>query len=187
MKVCSEQEGLLSSPERFVRCAVLVLVPALLGACGAGLSNSGLGTIAEYKASNIIAPVGYEDTILSDTQTAVAATGTDITPFERLEKIATARAAELGVTKKQAFFKVTGLTRDVKCTKKKSRTKVPDVEASVWPTVRLEAVYSPSQMDGSYLSTRETFERLKAELAAETVPADAMQAAAADARARCAS
>lgn len=143
------------------------------------------GSLAPYQAANLFMPVGYEDTVISETQHRVKATGTDATPPERVEKIAVARAAEIGLGKRLAFFKVSGLTRGVRCKDKKSGYKTTDNAATARPTVELDAHYAAAPADADYRSTEETFARLKAELASETYSAEAMRAAAADVHSRC--
>ncbi len=51
-------------------------------------------------ASNILSPAGYCQTKIDDTHYKVTATGTEATPKERVEKIARARAAQIGVDQK---------------------------------------------------------------------------------------
>jgi hypothetical protein len=157
----------------------------MLGACGTGGSGLSTGALADYKASNYFSPAGYGEKLLSENLYRIIATGTNTTPFERVEKIAMARAAEIGAIHKLPYFKVQSTTREVQCMKKAAGYKAPDTAANVRPTVVLEATYELQTADSGYLASEQTFERLKNELASETPSAEAMQAAAADYKARC--
>jgi hypothetical protein len=168
-----------------VRRAVSLALAVTLGACGTSGSVLGTGSLADYKASNYLSPAGYEEKPLSDTHYRIVATGTPTTPFERVEKIAMARAAEIGSARKLPYFKVVSSTRDVRCLKKVAGYKAPDMASNTRPTVVLEATYAPQAADTTFLASDQTFERLKNELASETPSAEAQQAAAADYKARC--
>ena len=174
---------ILKSRARTCACAGLIAVAA--SGCSTGGSSLATGSLASYTASNIFATAGYSDKAVSDTQHQVVATGTDTTPPERVEKIAMARAAEVGISKKFAFFKVAGLTRNVRCTKKKPGYKSTDIAADARPVVTLDAIYSATPADADYRGTKETFDRLQGELASDTYTPEALQAASADAYARC--
>ena len=77
-----------------------------------------LKPVASLSASNMMSPSGYSETKVSDTQYQVHATGTEATPKARIEKIARARAAQIGVEQKMKFYKVSSVQFGVACTKK---------------------------------------------------------------------
>ena len=60
----------------------------------------------------MFSPVGYSQTRI-DTHFQVQASGTDATPTARVEKVARARAAEIGVEQKLKFFKVASVERGI--------------------------------------------------------------------------
>ena len=94
----------------------LLMIPCvvLLGAC-AGVD---LKPVASLSAANAMAPSGYSETKVSDTQYQVRATGTEATPKERIEKIARARAAQIGVEQKLKYYKVSSVAFGIVCSKK---------------------------------------------------------------------
>jgi hypothetical protein len=84
-----------------------------LAACSGGetalpsLQTAGLaaGSVTGYTAANALFTNGYSDRELGQDHYAVRASGSAVTPAERLEKIALARAAQIGVETGRAFFK----------------------------------------------------------------------------------
>src|SRR5512134_3861026 len=100
-----------------LRAGFAVSAALLLAGCAGGLSMTGATT--SYSASNAMMPVGYSELPIDPTHYEVKAAGTEQTPKERVEKIALARAAEIGVEQKLKFFKVAGVTHGASCSKKK--------------------------------------------------------------------
>ncbi len=91
---------------------LLAVLPCVaLGAC----AGADLKPVASLSASNMMAPSGYSETKVSDTQYLVQATGTEATPKARIEKIARARAAQIGVEQKMKFYKVASVQFGVAC------------------------------------------------------------------------
>lgn len=167
-----------------MRASVIAASSLLLAACSGGAPLLG-GGLAPYQPSNSFMPVGYSEEIVGPDQYRVRASGTDTTPYERVEKIATARAAEIGAGMRKDYFKITGVRRDFACSKKKEGYKVPDTAASARPTVSIDVVYSTTAGDAQFLSSKDTFARLSAELLSDTYPEETQQAAARDVRAKC--
>jgi hypothetical protein len=156
---------------------------AVLGGCG-GVSQ--LGTpVASYGAANILMPAGYAQTKIDDTHFKVGATGTEATPKERVEKIARARAAQIGVDEKLGYFKVTNVQHGVKCEKRQAGYKSAPTPAASRPTVVLDVVYAKEAADPTFTSSAETFQALSAELAGEVVSPEAKAAAIQATRAGC--
>lgn len=144
------------------------------------------GGLAEYTPANAFMPVGFSETAIGSDRVQVNAGGHPSTPYARLEKIATARAAEIGKERKIAYFKVTGSTRDVACTKKVSGYKVADTAATARPKVTLDVLYSATASDPTYKPTAETFARLTEELKTDSYSPEEMQAIASEVQVRCA-
>jgi hypothetical protein len=165
------------------RASVAVCGAVLLSGCaGGGLSMSGSPT--PYTASNAIMPIGFTEKPIDATHYEVKASGTEETPKERVEKIALARAAEIGVEQKLPYFKVAGVTHGVSCSKKLSVYKAGDSAATYHPTVVLDVYYS-KQPQPEHRPSADTFKQVKAEIDADVTPPEVKAAAAAQARAAC--
>jgi len=164
-----------------LRAAFAASAALLLAGCAGGLSMS--GTTTSYSASNAMMPVGYSETTIDPTHYEVKASGTERTPKERVEKIALARAAEIGVEQRLKYFKVAGVAHGVACGAKK-RTKDGEIPPSYHPTVVLDVYYSKNQAP-DFRPSAETFAQVKAELEPDTTTPEAKAAAAAQVRAEC--
>ncbi|MGQ0673056.1 MAG: CC0125/CC1285 family lipoprotein [Hyphomicrobium sp.] len=167
-----------------MRVAILIAVGCCIAGCASGPGSLG-GDLAPYAPSNAFYPVGYSESSSGDGRYQVRASGTASTPYERIEKIATARAAEIGATTKAKYFKVVAVTRDASCTRKKSGYKVTDTAASARPTVSMDVVFAPTAIDPSYQPSQETFDRLSAEMKTDSYPPESGQATAEAVKARC--
>lgn len=155
---------------------------ALAGCTGlTGISDP----IASYAASNVFSPAGYAQTKVDDLHYKVTATGTEATPKERVEKIARARAAQIGVDEKLSYFKVAGVQHGVECTRRQAGYKSEDVPAASRPTVVLDVIYAKEPADPTFASTEEAYQSLSAELATEVVAPEAKAAAIQATRAGC--
>jgi hypothetical protein len=156
---------------------------AVLGGCGGA---SQLATpVTSYEAANLLSPSGYEQTKIDDTHFKVGATGTEATPKERIEKIARARAAQIGVDEKLEYFKVMNVQHGLRCQKRQAGYKSEATPASARPTVVLDVVYAKDASDPTFASSAATFQALSSELAGEVVSADAKAAAINETRAGC--
>jgi hypothetical protein len=102
-----------------------------------------------------------------------------------VEKIARARAAQIGVEEKLPYFKVAGVQHGVKCTKRQPGYKSEDTPASSRPTVELDVVYAKDAADPTFASSTAAFDALNAELAGEVVAPEAKAAATQETRAGC--
>ena len=141
--------------------------------------------VASYGASNIFSPAGYDQTKIDDTHYKVKAVGTEATPKERVEKIARARAAQIGVEQHLAYFKVTSVEHGFSCSKKQSGYKSEDTPASSHQTVMLDVIYAKDATDPGFASSAQTFEALSSEIANEVVAPDAEAVAIQETRAGC--
>ena len=187
---------LVSSSYRFLH----LIVVAALGGCsgnpgptlapdatsGAGSGVVSLGAVTSYGAANAIVTTGYSDRELAPDHFEVRAKGSIVTPPERLEKIALARAAEIGVEQKFKFFKAGAFAHAVVCKEaKEGAHKSGRVAAERAPAVAVDVVYAKAATDPGYLPAAETFERLSGELGQEGVSPEAKAASAAAVQAKC--
>jgi hypothetical protein len=156
---------------------------AALSACS-GLPHLD-APIAAYGASNVFSPSGYNQTKVDDTHYQVKATGTESTPTARLEKIARARAAEIGVEEHLKYFKVTSVQPSFTCAKKQSGYKSQTQPPSGRPVLVLEVTYAREALDPGFASSAESFQALSSQIAGEVVPPEAAAAALQETRASC--
>jgi hypothetical protein len=161
----------------FALCASV----AGLGAC----AGTDMKPIASFGASNVLSPSGYSESKVSDTQYQVKATGTESTPKARIEKIARARAAQIGVEQKLKYYKVTNVQFGTHCEKKHEFYKGGATAAGSRQTVMLDVVYAKEPPDPTYVSAKESYEALNGELNAEVIAPDAKVTAEQEARAGC--
>jgi hypothetical protein len=155
---------------------------ALLGGCS-GIPQ--LTPVASYTAANVFSPAGYGQTKLGDDHYQVQGTGTEATPKERVEKIARARAAQIGVDEKFNYFKVTSVQHGVACSERQKVYKGEGTAASSRPTVVLDVVYAKETADPTFANTKERYEALSAELAGEVVAPDVKAVTIQETRASC--
>jgi hypothetical protein len=115
----------------------------------------------------------------------VKATGTEATPKARIEKIARARAAQIGVEEKLKYYKVTSVQFGVLCDKKHEFYKGGATATGARQTVLVDVVYAKEPLDASYLSTKDSFATLNGELDSETIPIDQKASAEQESRSAC--
>jgi hypothetical protein len=166
---------------RYVGGLLALPCAALMGAC----AGADLKPVASFGAANALMPSGYTETKISDTQYQVGAAGTEATPKARIEKIARARAAQIGVEEKLKYYKVTNVQYGIKCSKKHEFYKGGATAPGSRQTVLLDVVYAKQQVDPSYISAAESYEALNNELNSEVIPPEAKAAAEQEARAGC--
>jgi hypothetical protein len=160
---------------------ILLPCAALLGAC----AGTDLKPIASYGQANALSPSGYSEKQVSDTQYQVTATGTDATPKERIEKIARARAAQIGVEQRLKYYKVSSVQFGVACSKSHEFYKGGSIPSGSRQTVLLDVVYAKEPTDPTFVSTKDSFEALSGELNNEVVPPEAKAAAQQESHAGC--
>lgn len=159
-----------------VGCATFAVLATLaLAGCSQGPM---LGATTGYTESNAFVPIGYRSRAIDATHQAITVTGTPETPRARLEKIATARAAEIGKELKLAAFKVDGADPGASCGKKIDSYKTPGSGPVDYARLTLTVSYAERAPDATWLPSAETFDRLTAELAADSVGKDEAAAAA---------
>jgi len=169
---------------RFIRSAVGRLgVVVLLGGCST--MPQLVSPVASYGPTTIFSPSGYGQTMLDDTHFQVQATGTEATPKARVEKIARARAAQIGVEKKHKYFKVASVRHGVACTERQQSHKSTATPASSRPTVVLDVIYAETPSDPAFTDSEATFQTLQSELGSEVVAPEAQAVAIKETRAGC--
>ena len=161
----------------------LFMIPCvvLLGAC----AGTDLKPVASLSAANALAPSGYSETKVSDTQYQVLATGTEATPKARIEKIARARAAQIGMEQRLKYYKVASVEFGIVCSKKHEFYKGGATTAGSRQTALIDVVYAKEPVDASYVASAASYEALNGELNSEVIPAEAKAAAEQEARAGC--
>jgi hypothetical protein len=141
--------------------------------------------VASYGASNVFSPSGYSETKVDDTHYQVKATGTEGTPTARLEKIARARAAEIGVEGHLKYFKVTSVQPSLTCAKKQAGYKSQTQPPSGRPVVVVDVTYANEALDAGFASSAESFQALNSQIGGEVVAPEASAAAIQETRAGC--
>lgn len=189
--------GVTLSGAKRLRWNVLSIacVAGFLGACSAsepgatGLSAGAfpVGSVTSYVAANAILTQGHSEVEIEPGQFRVKAKGSAVTPPARLEKIAMARAAEIGVEQNKKFFKPGTFVHTVACEDARDLPnksgKLPAVRS---PVVVLDVVYAKDAAgDPAFQSAADTFARVSAEIAGETVSPEAKAAASAAILAKC--
>ena len=143
-------------------------------------------SVTGYTSSNAILTTGYSDRELGPDHVEVRVKGSVVTSAERLEKIASARAAEIGVEEKRKFFKVGSVVQSVVCTPPRDQAhKGGRISAEQATVLVMDVVYAKEALDGSYRPSGDTFDRLTRELLDESVSAESKMATAAAVQARC--
>ena len=104
--------------------------------------------VADFTAASVFSPAGYNQTKIDDTHYQVQASGTEATPKDRVENIARARAAQIGVNEK--LFKVTSVQHSITCNRRQDGYKTTSTPASARPSVVLDAVYAKDTTDPSF-------------------------------------
>lgn len=144
--------------------AVVLLMPA----CAPG-SLSAL-SVTSYSPSSAFSASGYSERRISESEYEIIARGSAATPKERVERIALARAAQIGLENKLHFFKVTAISHGVACQGKREVYRQPGIAASSAPTVTVAAVYAKRPDGPDFKDSQVTFSALSAEIAAEEIP-----------------
>jgi hypothetical protein len=141
--------------------------------------------VASLSAANALAPSGYSETKVSVSEYQVRATGTEATPKARIEKIARARAAQIGMEQRLKYYKVASVEFGIVCSKKHEFYKGGTTSAGSRQTALINVVYAKEPTDPSFVSTKESYETLNSELDNEVIPAEAKAAAEQEAHAGC--
>lgn len=151
----------------------------------AGCSSTGIGALAPpgplpYQPANAIMPVGYSESLIGEDRYRIVVKGPLGTPRERMEKIATARAAEIGQDAKHKYFKVEGVQLTTACQSYTVGGKPGSIGAgqnkrTAQAILTADVTYAKAPSDPAFAETRGAFERYRAELDQDqtpSVPAD---------------
>lgn len=163
---------------------------AFVGLSGCATGPTGISpftSVAAYQRSNAFSPTGFSESIIDETHFQVTAGGTETTSSERVEKIALARAAEIGVERRFGYFKVLSVTHGATCSKKRELSRGTVVPATRAPTVVLDVIYAkrPPPGDDGFKASKETFSGVSADLAGEVQTPESAAAALAALQAKC--
>ena len=171
---------------RPISAVALAAALTTLAACG-GPGVISAPSVATYMRSNAFVLAGYSEKTIDDTHYEVRANGTAGTPRARVEKIAMARAAEIGVEGKLRYFKVAGVRHGVQCGKKQEIYKGTPQKALHYPTVMLDVQYAKGNAppDASWQVAADSHAKLLAELKGEAVVAEDAVAASEEIKAQC--
>jgi hypothetical protein len=172
-------------------CAGLLSATAVSG-CGSTIDGVGapsfavFSAVSSYKSANAFDTTGHSERELGADHYLVRATGSAATPPDRVEKIAIARAAELGAELKFKAFRASPGLHTVSCTPAKPKThKTEAVAAASRPVVEIDVVYIKEPTDPTFAETAAA-QRLIDALATDLPTSDAQAAAVAAAKAGCA-
>lgn len=157
---------------------MMAAAAVLLAGCSQGVGGLGsIGSIGPatvaYQHSNMMMATGYTEELLGPDRYRITVTGYAHTPRERLEKIAQTRAAEIGTEMKLGAFKIENVALATKCEKYKvgvEKGGVGQQKAELYNVLTADVVYAKVPPDTSYVSAKEAFPQLKAELDAQNLP-----------------
>lgn len=169
------------------RLGAAIALLALAGCSGGGSGGGGLGgaigpATVPYQHSNAIYPVGFSESQVAPDRYRIQVKGPLSTPRERLEKIASARAAEIGKENRLGYFKIDGVQIAAECETFTPGGKPAGVnggQRTVGRTVlTADVTYTKSPQDPSYRDSK-SFDQLRADLdlppAGSTEPAATAQ------------
>jgi len=169
------------------RFLAVAAVSTMLSACGTTVADLSTSSIATYTPASIFSPVGYSIANAPGGGLRVTASGPPGTPVDRLEKIALARAAEYGNEQHLKTFKASPPQTSFTCGK--TKTYIKGEKVSLRPldyrVVTIDVSYGTDGMDPAAKPTKETAEKLKAELQTDTVPPDVQAAATQEVNQQC--
>ena len=173
---------------RVGHAAVLALAASSLAGCGANIGNmASSNDITGYEAANYFSPVGYSVAQTSDGHFRITTVATVATPKDRVEKIASARAAEYGAESQKKFFLATPARLSIRCGKTEKIEKGQKIAVTPhdYAVAEVDVVYADTAVDPSYLATKGSADALKAELQSQVVASDASSNFATEASAQC--
>lgn len=143
----------------------------LLAACTAGLSD--LAPTIPYQHSNAIVSLGFQETQVAPDHYRIQVTGYASTPKERLEKIATTRAAEIGTENRLGYFKINAFEYATRCsqfkagTQRQANTETRKIQHVV---LTADVSYTKTPSDPSFIEARTAFPQYRTELDQAQLP-----------------
>ena len=174
----SNNPQLLSGGDRVARArtalfsallAAAILTSACANGSGEGLSLASGSGVTGYVQASGFSRIGHKVSGLDGGRVRVTATGSSSTPRARVEKIALARAAEYGSQQKHRYFQATPAAGAVECGPRYVVRKGEKVELpkTGYVVATVDVTYAKTATDATFLPTKDTAERLKAELASD--------------------
>jgi hypothetical protein len=160
---------------------VAAMCAAALAGCSQGPGGiSGIGSITAagplpYQHSSAFMPAGYSESIIGPDRYRIEVKGPIGTPRDRLEKIAATRAAEIGKDGKFKYFKVDAIQQSNTCKTyrvggKPGSIGSGDTKTSALTILTADVTYAKAPADPTYLESKATFERYRAELDQDQTP-----------------
>lgn len=133
------------------------------GGSGSGFTSFGQAAVP-YQASNAIVSSGYSESQIAPDRYRIQVKGPASSSRERLEKIAAARAAEIGRDNRLGYFKLDGIQLGTHCETFKSGGK-PGTEGApiktTFAVLTAEVAYTKSPPDQTYQDSK-SFDQLRA-------------------------
>jgi hypothetical protein len=170
---------------------LLVVLSGALAGCGGGTGLGGALGVAGpvgYQASNAIAPNGYSHSELGPNRVRVRATGNLENSRAELEKLAMARAAELGAAQHLKYVHFDAVAENLQCGGRKTvGPNLNEVKIRHRRTVDVDVTFAKDPADATWLNTKESFPVLQGEMAALAPQAGASEAGLEEGRQKCGS
>lgn len=151
-----------------------VAAAAFLAGCASGMTSMAPGPLG-YQHSNAMMMTGFSETAIADDHYRIEVTGYANTSRERLEKIAAARAAEIGRDNRLGYFKINGVEQSSRCQKFVSSSQKSSAGGGIERHVPMavlvaDVTFAKHPPDTSYIEAKTAFDQYRAELDADTVP-----------------
>ena len=167
---------------------IAALAASGLASCGANLANvASSSDITGYEAASYFSPVGYSVSQTPDGHFRITTVATVITPKDRVEKIALARAAEYGHESQKKFYQAQPARMSIRCGKAEKIEKGQKIAVTPhdYAVAEVDVIYADSAVDPSYRATKDTADALKTELQSQVVASDAQSGFGSEASAQC--
>lgn len=166
--------------------AAVALLLALTGCSGGQTGGIGaIGSITSptvpYQHSNAIMSSGFSETALAPDRYRIQVKGPGGASRERFEKIATARAAEIGRDQRLGHFKIESMQISGSCetfqTKGKAGASNGPEKTLTYAVLTADVAYTKTPVDPTYRNSRD-FDALRAAIdQPDTMPTPAVDAA----------
>ncbi len=148
-----------------------------------GLGNLGAGPLP-YQHANVLMPTGYSESLIGPDRYRIEVKGPVGTPRQRMEAIASTRAAEIGATANLRYFKIEGVQHTTSCRSYTRGGKPGAIGTGERKTIAYEILtadvaYAKEPADPAYLESKPAFEKYRAELDQGQAASPALAASAA--------
>ena len=149
---------------------LLPLVVVMVEGCSSAPSLVGTNVSVPYERSSAFSKLGYEESIVGPDRWRITVGGKPATPKSRMEKIATVRAAEIGVEQRFKYFKIESIALSEKCSPATEGThKTGPTNEVRTALLTADVTYSKTPLDASYVESKKTFQELRPTLDTEVV------------------